>query len=252
MISILIIGDEILSAQIEDSNLKVMLRDLNAAHYHIDEVRIVPDDIEIIADALRQLSARSEFVISTGGVGPTHDDITFEAYAVAFESPLHLHPDLDVKIRKFFGDNVKDSMLRMARIPERSELVDMGPKSWPIVKVANCFVLPGLPEVFLKKFERVKEVLPKVPDRFFAELFTSADETEFAAELTQIQKDYAEVAIGSYPTWDRSEYAAHITLKCTNRGMIDAVYSRLEQLFHTAGTFVKANPPRIAGSPKET
>lgn len=244
LISILIIGNEILSNQVEDHNLKVMLAELNARSYPIDEVRIVRDEIETISGAIRELSAKSRFLISTGGVGPTHDDITFEAYAHAFDVALEVNVELETRLRKWLGDKpMKESMLRMVRLPTNTQLVDLGPNTWPLVQVANCYVLPGLPEVFDKKFKGVLQVLPEVPHRWFAEVFTSSDETDFAAVLTVIQASFPQVEIGSYPTYDRSEFAAHITFKGTDQTALTGAFDRLVSEIQGLGTLVRVGEP---------
>ena len=245
MISLLIIGNEILSSQVDDLNMSRMLQELSRRHYPVDEVRIVRDDIPVISAAIRDLSSLSQFVISSGGVGPTHDDVTLAAYAEAFQMPLHSHPELEARIRSYFGERVKPATLRMALVPQNTELVDIGPKSWPLIKVANCFVLPGLPEVFNKKFNAVLKVLPPVPQRHSAELYTRADETEFAAALTTCQARYPNVEMGSYPTWQHAEYAARVTLKSANRENIEAVFAEIEQLFQEMGTLVRTVKPAI-------
>lgn len=244
MISILIIGNEILSHQIEDRNLKRMLESLNAASYPIDEVRIVRDGVEIIGDAVRALSSQSDIVISSGGVGPTHDDVTFEAYSYAFDSPLVLNEDLKTRMQRWFGEgDLKESMLRMARIPACSELVELGPKSWPLIKVKNCYVLPGLPEVFNKKFDAMLELLPAVAPRLAAELSTSHDETVFAEALTVIDNTFPSVEVGSYPTYDRSDYAARVTLKSTDEVAINQAFEALYKLFEDLDSLVTYKTP---------
>ena len=248
MISILIIGNEILSAQVEDINLKHMLGRLNQAGYAIDEVRIVRDDVETISKAIRDLSARSGFMISTGGIGPTHDDVTLKAYARAFGVPLKTHPDLEAKIRAFFKDDVKESTLRMAVVPENTELIFAGSSQWPLIKVANCFVLPGLPEIFFKKFEGVMASLPKAPDRFFGELFTSSREIDFAVVLSEVQGRFPNVEMGSYPTYNHAEYAAHITFKSEHAGSITSAFAELRDFFSEKGRLVRCGEPRQVNS----
>lgn len=247
MISIIIIGNEILSAKVADTNLAHMLVKLNQASYPIDEVRIIRDDIATIRDTVRELSIRSNFVISTGGVGPTHDDVTLEAYAAAFEVPLILHAELEAKIRAFFGDKITPSSLRMARVPANTRLVDMGAKSWPLIKVSNCFVLPGLPEVFVKKFEGVLSDLPRVPDTFYAELRTSSDESDFAVALAGHQTRFPQVELGSYPTYDRTEYAAKVTLSGTDQEALAEVFALLKTVFQEMGSLVDVQEPRRNG-----
>lgn len=231
LISILIIGNEILSAQVEDTNLRHMFRKLNQVGYHIEEARFVRDEEETISEAIRELSRKNQFVISTGGIGPTHDDVTLTAYARAFEVPLIQHPELMEKVRSFFGDDLKPSSRRLTLVPQNTALIYAGPSSWPIIQVANCFVLPGLPEIFLKKFEGVLEALPPVPPRYFAALFTRSHETDFADQLTDSQKEYPDVEIGSYPTFEHAQFAAQITLKGGSLKRIQQAFADLKRLF---------------------
>lgn len=231
MISLIIIGNEILSAQIEDTNLKYMLRRLAENGYAVDEVRIIGDDIATIAATIRALSNQSTYIISSGGVGPTHDDVTLEAYGRAFDSPMHLHPTLADGIKAYYGDRINDAALRQATVPECTELVRFGESKWPILKVKNCFVLPGLPEVFVRKFEGVLEWLPQTAQRYYAELRSRGEEARFADALTQFQAAYPEVEIGSYPRWDHEEYAAKITLKSANLARLQQLFSALEAHF---------------------
>jgi len=243
LISILIIGNEILSAQVEDVNLKYMLGKLNKAGYVIDEVRIVRDDVPVIAGALKELSAHSQFVISTGGVGPTHDDVTFQAYAAAFDMPLEMHAELEQRIRGFFGEETTSASLRMAVVPRGTELIISGPSSWPIVKVANCFVLPGLPEVFFKKFDGVLAWLPQPPDRYFAQLRTQSPEVDFAAELTTLQEAHPQVEIGSYPTYDHTHHAASLTFKSGDLSVLNAVFNHMRAFFLERDSLVDVDEP---------
>jgi len=243
VISIMIIGNEILSAQVEDTNLRHMLRRFGEAGYPIDEVRIVRDDEVVISDTIRHLSGLSEFLISTGGVGPTHDDVTLKAYARAFDAPIQTHPELAGHIRNFYGDKLRPSSLRMAALPANAELVYLDSAVWPLIKIGNCFALPGLPEVFLKKFEALMGVLPAAPPRFAAGIYTSAHEPEFAAELTLVQERFPEVEIGSYPTWKHPEYAAHITMKSGDSAKLRAVYDELRGFFAERQALVRVQDP---------
>lgn len=243
MISIIIIGNEILSASVQDKNLAYMLGKLAAGSYPVDEVRIIRDDIPTIAETIRALSARSKIVISSGGVGPTHDDVTLEAYAAAYEQEMILHPRLEEMIRRYFGDDVKESALRMARVPANTELVDVGPKNWPLIKVDNCYVLPGLPEVFVPKFDHLLGTLPEVPAHYYGEVYTRMDESSFAGFLTDLQTRFPEVEIGSYPTWDRSEYSARVTFRGHHQEQVNAAHVAMSSHFKDADALVHVKEP---------
>nr|WP_243436031.1 molybdopterin-binding protein [Acanthopleuribacter pedis] len=239
----IIIGNEILSAQIEDTNLKYMLRRLAEEGYAVDEARIIGDDIGVISATIRALSAQSRFVISTGGVGPTHDDVTLEAYGAAFDSPMILHPTLADGIKGYYGDKLTPAALRQATVPECTELVRFGETKWPIIKVKNCFVLPGLPEVFVRKFEGVVGLLPNSVQRYYAELLSGVEEAQFAEALTRYQEEFLEVEIGSYPRWNHHEYAAKITLKSTNETQLKELYAALLAFFKEQAHLVGSQEP---------
>ena len=243
MISILIIGNEILSHQVQDTNLKHMLEHFSKRGIPVDEARIIRDHIDLISEAIRELSARSRYVISTGGLGPTHDDVTLKAYARAYNVPMVLHPELDQRLKDYFGERYNEATRQMAVIPENTELVFSGQLSWPIIKVANCYVLPGLPEIFERKFVGVLEDLPPVPDYFRADIYTTNDENSFAEMLSRIQEQYPEVEIGSYPTFQHPEYSAHLTFKGDNRASLNEAHKEMETLFRERNTLVRSIVP---------
>lgn len=244
MISILIIGNEILSAQVVDFNLKHMLPRLAKAGFPVDEVRIVRDTLPVITQAIKDLSTQSDFLISTGGIGPTHDDLTLKAYADAFDSPLKSNPDLEARLRDYFGPGIGMEKLRHAILPACAELVAGDDKVWPIVKVHNCFVLPGLPEAFLKKFQGVLKALPPLPTWQFAAIMTSKSETDFASGLAAIQDEFPEVEIGSYPNWHRPDYRAKITLKGRDLQTLNQVFERTKALINGLSGLVAEVTPQ--------
>lgn len=243
MIGIIIIGNEILSAQVEDSNLKHMLRVLNRQGYAISEVRIVPDEAELLIEAIQHMSDRHEFVISTGGIGPTHDDITLRCYAQAFGSELIEHPILMDKIREYFGPDLKASHRSLTLVPKIAQMVPSPKTGWPIIMVKNCFVLPGLPEIFLKKFDGVLAALPAVERRLYAAFYTRSSEVEFSERLTDIQLRYPLVEIGSYPRFDHDEFAAQVTLKSCDPDAIAAVFGELHRMFTEMRSLVRLVHP---------
>lgn len=244
MISILVIGDEILSGQVKDTNLVYMFDHLNRRGYPIQEVAIVGDTIAAIAEAVNRMRVRSDFVISCGGIGPTHDDVTMAAYAAAFGSEVYVHPELEAKLRGFYGDAFEDRHLTHARVPKVAHLLDSGNTAWPIVACQNCFILPGLPEIFIKKFAGVLDHLPAVAERFYAAVLTHLEETQFAPQLTALQQEFPDCEIGSYPTFDRTDYTAKITIKSRHLQHLTAVFEKIESLFKAQNSLVRTTPPR--------
>jgi molybdenum cofactor synthesis domain-containing protein len=244
LISILVIGDEILAGQVKDTNLAYMFEHLNREGYPIQEVAIVGDTIEAISEALNRMRHRSEFVISCGGIGPTHDDVTMEAYAHAFKTSVFVHPELEEKLRDYYGDRFEERYLTHARVPKKAHLLDSGNTAWPIVACGNCFILPGLPEIFVKKFHGVLNHLPQVSERFYAALLTHSEETLFAETLSELQHIYPECDIGSYPVFDRSEYSAKVTIKSRDLKRLTELFHKLESLFVRMDSLVRTTNPR--------
>jgi len=244
VISILIIGNEILTAQVADFNLGYMLPRLAAAGYQVDEVRIVRDDLDVIVATIRQLSQRSRYVISTGGIGPTHDDVTLKAYAEAFSVSLESHPQMEAIITSHYGDRLTEAHLRHAILPSNIELIPGADPRWPVLKVANCFVLPGLPEAFLKKFPGVLSALPSLPTWQFAAVMTHCEEAVFAKGLTLIQNQHPHLEIGSYPNWHRDDYRAKITLKGRQHGDLVIGYQKVLALLTELGSLAAQIDPQ--------
>ncbi|MCB1044385.1 MAG: competence/damage-inducible protein A [Acidobacteria bacterium] len=244
MIAILVIGNELLSGQVQDTNVSHMLRRFGASGHKVGEVRIVSDGIHEIAQALTALSARHQWVISTGGLGPTHDDVTMAAYAEAFNQPLQTCEALVQIMRDYYGARLHDGHLRMARLPASVELIHTDHIHWPLIKVGNCFALPGLPEVFLLKFEALMSVLPAQPPLFYAAVDTSESESDFAAVLEDQQRLHKGVEIGSYPKGIGKGSFTRLTCKSTERSLLEACFESLSQLFKQRETLIGSESPK--------
>ena len=151
MVGILIVGDEILTADIQESNLHNMLQIFSRMGYDVKEVRIVRDVVSEIADALSILHKRCEFVFSTGGIGPTHDDVTMEAVAQAFCVSLLPHPEMLAFLTERYGMPLSPMVAKMALFPKDTRILKQKGNSWPIICKENVFILPGLPHAMLQK-----------------------------------------------------------------------------------------------------
>ena len=240
MIGIIVIGDELLSAQVEDQNLKYMLKIFSLSGHKVKEVRIIGDDLDQIQNAFRELSNICDFVISSGGVGPTHDDITLLAVAKAFNQKLYRNSFLEQSLRNYYGDTITEAALKMADIPKNSKLIDgEDGRNWPVVAVENCFILPGVPEIFRQKFERLLKHLPKSSRFFNAVFYLKSDEIYFARELEELQLRFREIVIGSYPVFGRKDYSAQISIKHRNKAELEMLYKELEVLFNDKGILVQ-------------
>ena len=195
----LVIGNELLSGKIQDENVPVLARELFALGIRLRRVVFCPDEVETIAADLQELCAGHDYVFTSGGVGPTHDDVTALAVARAFGRPLVHSPEIEALLRAYLGERITDHHLRMAQVPEGTRLVRRQGGRWPTVRVENVFVLPGLPEVFRLKLPTLREHLAGAAPFVSRAVRAHSDEAELAPLLDRLDRDYPGVAIGSYP-----------------------------------------------------
>jgi len=228
--AVVVIGNEILTGKSEDRNASFLINELYSLGVALRRIEIIPDDVEEIARAVRENSAAFDFVFTSGGVGPTHDDMTIEGVARAFDRPVVRHPELSAMIRGYFGDGTDETRLRLADTPEGSELIRDNALRWPVLAVENVYVLPGVPELFRSKFEAIR-------DRFRAEpfhaqaLYTREDEFDIAPQLQRVAAAHPDVDIGSYPTFTREDYRVKITVESKEEKAVSAaVIALLEML----------------------
>src|SRR5262249_18099414 len=160
---IIVIGNEILSGKTRDENSPYLVRELRDLGVDVRKISIIPDELAFISDEVRIFSNSYDHVFTTGGVGPTHDDLTMEAIAGSFGRRIHRHPDLEASIRHFYSLELIDGNLRMADIPEGARLVGGKGMWFPVVAVENVYIFPGVPEILRKKFERIKETFREAP-----------------------------------------------------------------------------------------
>jgi len=210
--AILVIGDEILSGKTEDRNARLLIGELRDLGVALRRIETIPDDVEEVAASVRELSSRFDHVFTSGGVGPTHDDVTLAGVARAFDVPLIRHPNLEARLKTFFGSDADESRLRMADVPEGAELLVTEEARWPMLRVRNVFILPGVPELFRKKFMAIRERFRVAP--FFTRAFyTLQEEFDIAGGLRAVADAHPQVAIGSYPSFSSPDYRVKVTLE---------------------------------------
>jgi len=197
----LVIGNELLTGKVRDVNVPPLARELFQLGIALRRVVICPDEIEIIARDLVRLRRGHDLVFTSGGVGPTHDDVTLEGVARAFGRPLVRSPEIEELLREFFGERFTTRHLRMARVPEGTELVVGRRGRWPLVLVENVFILPGLPEIFRRKLPVIAEHLAGAEPFITRAVGTRSDEGEIGDLLETLGREHPRVAIGSYPHW---------------------------------------------------
>jgi molybdenum cofactor synthesis domain-containing protein len=217
----LVVGNEILTGKVAEANVELLARTLFEIGVRLDRVVICRDDERVIADEVTALRASHDYVFTSGGVGPTHDDVTVPAVARAFGVGLRRDAELAQRIRDHFGDRTTDGHLRMADVPEGGELLANARVHWPILQVANVFVMPGVPEIFARKLEVVRERIGAGAPFLSAAVYTRCDEGEIAALLQRLEREH-HVLVGSYPRFDESDHALKITFDGTDPRAIEA------------------------------
>ena len=227
----LVIGNELLSGKVPESNVHCLAQTLRALGIRLGRVVMVPDELESIAHEIRVLSAEHEALFTSGGIGPTHDDVTIDAVAHAFGVPVHIHPEMEALLRKSYGDACTESHLRMARVPTGAELATTMEVQWPTVVMRNVWVLPGVPEIFRMKLSVVRERLCGPVSFISRAVYTQMDEATLKPVLDDLVARFPATEIGSYPKWFDESYKTKVTLDAQSpeeaQRALDALLARL-------------------------
>lgn len=229
---VLIIGNEILSGRTQDTNLAYLAKSLNELGVRLTEARVIPDIEEVIVTTLNEVRKVFDYVFTTGGIGPTHDDITADCIAKAFGVGIVMHPDIAEVIRKREAPpEVMESRLRMARVPEGSRLIDNptgGPQGF---QMENVFVMAGVPMVMQAMVDSLdNERLPggaPVRSRSIGAYLT---ESQVAASLREIQNRYSEIDLGSYPFYRKDGYGTNLVMRGTDEEELDSMKEEVWQM----------------------
>jgi molybdenum cofactor synthesis domain-containing protein len=226
-----LIGNELLSGKVEEQNARYLVRELRELGVGVARIEVIPDDAAEIAETVAKLAARFDLVFSSGGVGPTHDDVTLPAMAEAFGMGMVRSPELESLLRSSFGASLHERDLRMAEIPSGARL-EYGPRGrgatspWPVVVVRNVWVLPGVPEIFRRKFDSVRELFRTEPI-FARAVYSREGEGPIAATLDAVVAEFPTVEIGSYPHPGAADYKVKITLDGRDRADVEAALNRM-------------------------
>jgi molybdenum cofactor synthesis domain-containing protein len=221
--SLVIIGDEILSGRTEDTNLSYLAKWLGDLGIHLSEVRVVLDDEKDIIESVNTLRKKYDYVFTTGGIGPTHDDITTDSIAKAFGVETRIDDDALEKMEEFLdGKELTEPLLKMLHIPEGGELIYSPVTKAPGYKIENVFVMAGIPKIMQGMLEGMYDYLEKgevVHSRSFDIL---VGESFFAEELAKIQNSFPKVSIGSYPFSKDGVYGATIVMRSTQESELES------------------------------
>jgi molybdenum cofactor synthesis domain-containing protein len=229
--SMLVIGDEILSGRTRESNMNFLAIELSKVGIDLKEVRIVRDYKPAIISAVINLSSSFDLVFTSGGIGPTHDDITSECMAEAFNRSLEIHKDARNKLEDYYrelGKKLNSSRLGMARIPKGAELIENSVSAAPGFSIGNVHVMAGIPKVFQAMVSNIIKTLKKGTPTLSKTIKLSLAEGEIAYILEKISSAYPELSIGSYPFVENDEFGVDIVVRGERSDLIDQFINNLE------------------------
>jgi molybdenum cofactor synthesis domain-containing protein len=207
----LVIGDEILSGKVEEANVAALARALRGAGILLRRVVVVMDDRATIEREVRELSASHDWLFTSGGVGPTHDDVTIDAVAAAFGVRVVSSPPMEAMLRAHYGERCTEGHLRMALVPEGAALETTAEVTWPTIRLGNTWLLPGIPEVFRMKLPVVLARVGGGAAFVSHAAYVGLDEGVLKPLLDRVVADFDDVSVGSYPRWRDPSYKTKVT-----------------------------------------
>ncbi len=234
---IILIGNEILSGKIADANAAYLCHELRTLGVDVRRISVIPDEVALIGEEVARFSRAYDIVFTSGGVGPTHDDVTIEGVARAMAVRVVRHPSLVAVLEGYYGDRLNDAHLKMAETPEGAELVGGEPLRFPTIVMRNVYVLPGVPEIFRRKFDAIRERFRDEPIHL-KNVFVRIGEGSLTDHLNGLLVDYPKLLLGSYPEFSNPEYKVKVTLESRDEGYVEqALAEFLRRL--PAGALVK-------------
>jgi molybdenum cofactor synthesis domain-containing protein len=240
--ALILIGNELLSGRTQDANLGHLAQRLSEVGISLVEARVIPDVDETIIATVNELRERVSYVFTTGGIGPTHDDITAECIAKAFNVPLIRHPEAERRLIDYFetrGVEVNEARLRMANTPEGAELIANQISVAPGFSIGNVYVMAGVPKVMRMM---VEEILPRLEHRApitSATVVCDLAEGTVAMGLREIQSKYADLSIGSYPGRASTGYRVSLVVRGSDSDQVTAAAGDIASLVHDLGGHIE-------------
>ncbi len=228
--ALVIIGDEILSGRTQDKNVSQIALWLNIQGIRLKEVRVVADDEGAIVEAVNLLRARNDYLFTTGGIGPTHDDITVDAIAAALGVPVVLHPVAKEILERYYETRggINEGRLRMARVPEGADLIANKMSGAPGIKVGNIFIMAGVPHITAGMLDALTGTLEGGAPLLSHQIGCWVAESEIATLLGETEKAHAGCQIGSYPFFREGKVGANFVVRSTDAVMLNKCLQALK------------------------
>lgn len=235
--ALIIIGDEILSGRTQDRNIAQIAKWLNVQGIRLREVRVVPDVEDAIVEAVNQLRARNDYLFTTGGIGPTHDDITVDAVAKALGVPVVIHPEARRILEEYYATRggVNDMRLRMARVPQGADLIPNRFSGAPGIRHGSVYIMAGVPHITAGMLDALTGTLEGGAPLISRQTGCWVAESEVAQLLSDTEKAHAGCQIGSYPFFREGRVGCNFVVRSTRQAIVDACVADLADRLGAAG-----------------
>ncbi len=228
---VVIIGNEILSGRTQDLNLSYLGKRCDELGIYLDEARVIADNEESIISTVDECRQKYTYVFTTGGIGPTHDDITSASIARLFHTELERNPTAVAAMDQYYEPGkLNEARLKMADIPVGADLIDNPVSGAPGYQLENVFVLPGVPLIMQAMFEGITDRLTGGVPVITKSVITNLTEGTLAEGLGKIQEQYADVSIGSYPFFRRGKLGVNIIMRTSDQDRIEIVHKAVKEL----------------------
>jgi molybdenum cofactor synthesis domain-containing protein len=243
--AVLVIGDEILSGRTKDANMGFLAERLTGLGIRLREARVVPDVPEEIVAAVNALRARYDHVFTTGGIGPTHDDITAECIARAFGVPLLRHPEAVRRLEAHYeAGQLNEARLRMANVPEGGTLIDNPVSAAPGFRIGNVYVMAGVPRIMQAMFDGIAPTLAGGDKVLSRTVTCDLGEGMIAAGLGAIAAEYPDLSVGSYPYFRAGKFGTSLVLRGTDAVRLSTATEAVRVLVVSLGGTAGAEPEK--------
>ena len=217
---IVIIGNEVLSGKTQDINSHFFCTELRRLGVEVQKISTIQDEVELIGKEVSTFSRRYDYVFTSGGVGPTHDDVTIEGIAHGFGLKVVRHPDIERRMRQRFGDQVNEARLRMANVPDGAKLLATEALFAPIINIHNVYIFPGIPSILQERFHAIKETFRDAP-YYLKNVYVRYGEGVIADMLNDLLVKFPQLMLGSYPVLDVAEYKVKVTLESKDQSYLE-------------------------------
>lgn len=230
---IIVIGNEILSGKVVDTNSPYLCQELRTLGVDVQRIVVIPDDTEVIANEAATFSDTFDYVFTTGGVGPTHDDVTIEAIAQGLQREVVIHPELDALLQQHWADRPSTAREKMASVPQGAQLLMEPSLPVPVLLVENVYIFPGIPQLFRRKFDSIKDRFRDTPYHV-RQIYLTAAESTFSHRLEMLLNEFPDLMLGSYPVVKNPDYRVKLTLESKDVDYLTQAFERLLALLPPA------------------